>query len=90
LDGYDEISFSGGSRNFVREELNSILSILRPGSQNERDLERLASNVLIPSHFADSKKVGTSPFMSRAAHDQYATIPEKCHVIHNMIFSQNK
>jgi hypothetical protein len=25
----------------------------------------------------------------RAAHDQYTTIPKKCHVVHNRLFSQN-
>jgi hypothetical protein len=28
--------------------------------------------------------------ISRAAHDQYATIPEKYHVIQNMVFSQKQ
>jgi hypothetical protein len=26
---------------------------------------------------------------ARVAHDQYTTVPEKCHVIHNRLFSQN-
>jgi hypothetical protein len=29
------------------------------------------------------------PLSARVAHDQYTTILEKCHVVHNRLFSQN-
>src|SRR5258708_29333419 len=49
----------------------------------------LASRVLRHPHFAHFKRVGRQPPISKAAHDQYATISEMCHVVQNRVFSQN-
>jgi hypothetical protein len=47
-------------------------------TNEESDFEKgPASPILRHLHFAHSKRVGRSPLISRAAHDQYATIPEK-------------
>jgi hypothetical protein len=71
-------------------ERSSYQNTTEQQTNKESDLEkRLASPILRHSHFAHSKRVGRSPLISRAAHDQYATIPEKYHVIQNMVFSQN-
>ena len=48
----------------------------------------LASQVLRHPHFAHSKRVARWSPISKAAYDQYATMPQKCHVVHNMVFSQ--
>jgi hypothetical protein len=59
-------------------------------TNEESDFERgWRSLILRHSHFAHPKRVGRSPLISRAAHDQYATVPKKYHVIQNVVLSQN-
>jgi hypothetical protein len=52
-------------------------------------IKGLASPILRYSHFIHSKRVGRSPLIGKTVHDQYATIPEKCHVVQNRVLSQN-
>jgi hypothetical protein len=69
---------------------DALFSISFEASRDkESDLDRLASTVLIYGHLSHSHRLGRAPFIGKAAHDQYTTIPEKSHVVHNRLFSQN-
>jgi hypothetical protein len=71
-------------------ERSSYQNTTAQQTNEESDSEkRLASPILRHSHFVHSKRVGRSPLISRAAHDQYATITAKCHVIQDRVFTQN-